>query len=211
MWYWAGRSACSVRASRRTTRIRVTSRYSSRSASSRGRLRVPDGIAHRFKDSPALCAIANRFAGLEHPPAGPLITRFAPSPTGELHLGHVAHALWLWGVADVLGAKVLVRMEDHDRSRCRPEYERSILDDLAWLGFAPDAVSLASLARHPSDFRQSDTPEIYEAAFEQLRRSTEVYGCTCTRSRMDTPDVVMASDGIPGHAAGSRSSWKGST
>jgi glutamyl/glutaminyl-tRNA synthetase len=87
-----------------------------------------------------------------------MITRFAPSPTGELHLGHVLHALWVWRVAAERGAKVLIRMEDHDRTRCRPEYELSILEDLEWLGFVPDAISRSSLNSRPSPYRQSDNP-----------------------------------------------------
>ena len=116
----------------------------------------------------------------------PFITRFAPSPTGELHLGHVAHALCVWGVARELNATVLIRMEDHDRTRCRLEYERSILADLDWLGFMPDPVSRASLESSPSAFRQSDHPERYADAFAQLQRVTDVYGCTCTRTMMET-------------------------
>ena len=61
-------------------------------------------------------------------------TRFAPAPTGWLHLGHVLNAEYVWSS----GADVVIRIEDHDRERCRPEYERAILDDLDWLGFAPD-------------------------------------------------------------------------
>jgi glutamyl-Q tRNA(Asp) synthetase len=118
--------------------------------------------------------------------SGRLITRFAPSPTGELHLGHVAHALWVWGVARDLDATVLIRMEDHDRTRCGREYERSILTDLDWLGFVPDAASRASLERSPSPFRQSDHPERYAEAFATLQRVTDVYGCTCTRAMMET-------------------------
>ncbi|MES2124227.1 MAG: glutamate--tRNA ligase family protein [Gemmatimonadota bacterium] len=116
------------------------------------------------------------------------MTRFAPSPTGELHLGHVAHILWLWGVAETLDARVLIRMEDHDRGRCRPEFERSILDDLRWLGFEGDRASTRSLDDHPSAFRQSDTPERYAVAFELLRSVTDVYGCTCTRSLLGPAD-----------------------
>lgn len=114
------------------------------------------------------------------------VTRFAPSPTGELHLGHVAHALWVWRAARDLEAIVLIRMEDHDRTRCRPEFERSILADLDWLGFVPDAVSRASLDTSPSEFRQSDHPDRYAEAFARLQRVTEVYGCTCTRAMMET-------------------------
>ena len=114
------------------------------------------------------------------------ITRFAPSPTGELHLGHVLHAWWVWTIARQQNATVLLRMEDHDRTRCRPEFERSILQDLDWLGFVPDALSRASLDSSPSAFRQSDHPERYAAAFETLRQVTDVYGCTCTRAMMET-------------------------
>ncbi len=77
-------------------------------------------------------------------------------------------------------------MEDHDRHRCRPEYERSILADLDWLGFVPDAVSRASLDSSPSAFRQSDHPDRYAEAFAGLQRVTDVYGCTCTRAMMET-------------------------
>ena len=49
-------------------------------------------------------------------------TRYAPAPTGYLHLGHVANAIWVWGLARRTGAAVLLRIEDHDRTRCRPEY-----------------------------------------------------------------------------------------
>jgi glutamyl-tRNA synthetase/glutamyl-Q tRNA(Asp) synthetase len=111
-------------------------------------------------------------------------TRFAPSPTGELHLGHVAHATWLWETAKRHNAEVIVRMEDHDRLRCTADYEQSILADLDWLGFEPTADSLSSLASSPSALRQSDHPERYERAFAALCQVTEVYGCTCTRSML---------------------------
>ena len=70
-------------------------------------------------------------------PSGPLsslpvrpATRFAPSPTGYLHLGHVANAVWTWGIARAAGGTVLLRIEEHDRGRCRPEYEQAIREDL---------------------------------------------------------------------------------
>ena len=66
------------------------------------------------------------------------MTRFAPAPTGWLHLGHVLNALYVWNTARAAGCRVMLRIEDHDRERCRPEYERGILDDLDWLGFVPD-------------------------------------------------------------------------
>lgn len=113
------------------------------------------------------------------------ITRFAPSPTGELHLGHAAHLLWVWGIARALEGTILLRMEDHDRGRCRREYERSILDDLHWLGLSPDLPDLDTFASpDPSPWRQSDCPDVYSEALETLRGVTAVYGCDCTRSTM---------------------------
>lgn len=111
-------------------------------------------------------------------------TRFAPSPTGELHLGHVLHASVLWETAARFGAQVPIRIEDHDRSRSTAAFEASIIDDIAWLGFHPEAPSLASLRSHPSPWRQSDHPERYQAAFERLRERGLLYGCTCTRAEL---------------------------
>ena len=68
----------------------------------------------------------------------PPVTRFAPSPTGYLHLGHVVNAIYVWGIARARGGRVLLRIEDHDRLRCRPEYEDALLEDLDWLGFEAD-------------------------------------------------------------------------
>lgn len=109
------------------------------------------------------------------PAAGvPLVTRFAPSPTGYLHLGHVVNAICVWGIAQVVGARVVLRLEDHDRVRCRPDYERALLEDLDWLGFAPDE------GRHPL-IRQCDRGDIYEEALSRLRRAHHVYSCRCSR------------------------------
>jgi len=58
-------------------------------------------------------------------------TRYAPAPTGFLHLGHVANALWVWGSARLAGAAVLLRIEDHDRQRSREAFDAAILEDLA--------------------------------------------------------------------------------
>jgi glutamyl/glutaminyl-tRNA synthetase len=113
-------------------------------------------------------------------PSAPL-TRFAPSPTGFLHLGHVANAVWVWGVVRALGGRVLLRIEDHDRGRCRPEYERAALDDLEWLGLTPDLGPSAELRGGPSPFRQSDCGGTYADALERLGRTAHVYACDCSR------------------------------
>ncbi len=105
-----------------------------------------------------------------------VVTRFAPSPTGYLHLGHVAHMIYVWGVANALGGKVLLRIEDHDRGRCRPEYERAMFEDMEWLGFEPDNQVGAA-----SPYRQSDSEAVYREALARLREGREVYRCTCSR------------------------------
>jgi glutamyl-tRNA synthetase/glutamyl-Q tRNA(Asp) synthetase len=101
-------------------------------------------------------------------------TRYAPAPTGFLHLGHVANALWVWGTAGLSGAEVLLRIEDHDRQRSRAAFAEALLEDLRWLGFAADAGPV----------RQTD-PEAraaYEAALARLSDDGLVYRCGCTRS-----------------------------
>ncbi len=113
------------------------------------------------------------------------VTRFAPSPTGELHLGHVLHMEWLWSAAAASGAKVIVRSEDHDRTRATPEYERMILADMEWLGYLPEEESLASLGSGlPSPYRQSDCPDRYHHAVARLAGLGLVYHCDCTRSML---------------------------
>ena len=113
-------------------------------------------------------------------PPSPL-TRFAPSPTGYLHLGHVANAIYVWGIAGSLGGRVLLRLEDHDRGRCRPEYEAALLDDLAWLGLEPDQGSLEKLRAGTSIWRQSDCGEIYASAVSRLAAEASVFVCDCSR------------------------------
>lgn len=108
---------------------------------------------------------------------GSPVTRFAPSPTGYLHLGHVVNAIYVWGIARALGARVLLRLEDHDRIRSRPAFERALLEDLDWLGFVPDA------GRDPVR-RQSDDPAAYATARDALRRTHHVYACGCSRKEI---------------------------
>ncbi len=113
-------------------------------------------------------------------------TRFAPAPTGRLHLGHLANAIFVWGLARRSGARVLLRIEDHDRQRCRPEYEAALLADLDRLGIAADEPSTGELRSGPSSFRQSDNGAVYEAALRQLAAATVVYACDCSRATFAT-------------------------
>ncbi len=109
-------------------------------------------------------------------------TRFAPAPTGRLHLGHLANAIYVWGLARRAGGRVILRIEDHDRQRCRPEYEAALLDDLDRLGIAADEPSTDDLRAGPSPYRQSDGASVYAAAVDRLSNVTEVYACECSRS-----------------------------
>jgi glutamyl-tRNA synthetase/glutamyl-Q tRNA(Asp) synthetase len=110
-----------------------------------------------------------------------LITRFAPAPTGWLHLGHVLNAVYVWDFARTHEGRVLLRIEDHDRERCRPEYEAGILDDLDWLGFVPDIHPTNCFRSGSCAGRQSDRSDVYLAALENLRAQGLVYACECTR------------------------------
>lgn len=103
-----------------------------------------------------------------------MVTRFAPAPTGFLHLGHVVNAVYVWGIARAQGGRVLLRIEDHDRKRSRTEYEKALLEDLDWLGFVPDEPLV----------RQSERGQRYEAALDHLRAQGLVYACECSRSEI---------------------------
>lgn len=102
------------------------------------------------------------------------ITRFAPSPTGYLHLGHAFSAMTAWRAAREAGGRFLLRIEDIDRTRCKPEFETAILEDLAWLGIT-----------HDGDVRrQSDHFPDYAAALDRLRADGLVYRCFKTRKEI---------------------------
>jgi glutamyl-tRNA synthetase/glutamyl-Q tRNA(Asp) synthetase len=138
--------------------------------------------------------------------AVPPTTRFAPAPTGRLHLGHLANALYVWGLARRFGGRVLLRIEDHDRQRCRPEHERALLDDLDRLGLAADEPSTPELRAGPSPYRQSDNAPAYAAALGLLAGVTEVYACDCSRATFarwaEEHGRPWLGDGCPGGCRG---------
>jgi glutamyl-tRNA synthetase/glutamyl-Q tRNA(Asp) synthetase len=109
------------------------------------------------------------------------LTRFAPAPTGFLHLGHVVNAIYVWGVTGARRGRVLLRVEDHDRERCRPEYERALLDDLDWLGFAPDVYPTNAFRQGACESRQRERYAIYQHALDDLTARGLAYGCACSR------------------------------
>jgi glutamyl-tRNA synthetase/glutamyl-Q tRNA(Asp) synthetase len=128
-------------------------------------------------------------------PPDPL-TRFAPAPTGWLHLGHALNARTVWSVAHALGGRVLLRIEDHDRERSRREFEVGILGDLDWLGFAPDVYPTREYRAGRCPGRQSDREPIYREAVEILRGKGLLYACECTRREIA---VTENRTGPPGH------------
>jgi len=100
------------------------------------------------------------------------VTRFAPSPTGPLHLGHAYSAILAHDMARAAGGRFLLRMEDTDLERCRPEYDALIQEDLAWLGLGWDGPIL----------RQSSQIPGYNTRLEALEDRGFLYPCSCTRS-----------------------------
>ncbi len=126
-------------------------------------------------------------------PAAPT-TRFAPAPTGLLHLGHLVNALYVWGIARASGGRVLLRIEDHDRQRSLRAHEAALLDDLERLGLLPDTPPLDTLRAGRSAYRQSDDPAPYEAAAEVLRAQGRVYACDCPRAAV----LAWRGPGCPG-------------
>lgn len=103
----------------------------------------------------------------------PANLRFAPSPTGRLHIGNIRTALYNWIEARRSGGRFLLRLDDTDRERSTQEFADGIVEDLEWLGIAPDAV-----------FRQSDHLEAYDTIAEHLRKEGSLYPC------YETPDEI---------------------
>ena len=101
-----------------------------------------------------------------------ITTRFAPSPTGMLHLGHACVALDAWGRARRAGGRFLLRIEDIDAGRCRPEYTKAALEDLRWLGLDWDGPPRVQ-SRHLPEYRRS---------LDHLQSESLLYPCFCTRA-----------------------------
>ncbi|MDQ4087992.1 MAG: tRNA glutamyl-Q(34) synthetase GluQRS, partial [Pseudomonadota bacterium] len=111
------------------------------------------------------------------------VTRFAPSPTGRLHLGHAYSALLAHDFARQRGGTFLLRIEDIDRSRSRAEFVDAILEDLLWLGLQWDGEIVY----------QSERLDLYAAALERLKARGLVYPCFCTRSAIAAEIAASAS------------------
>lgn len=118
------------------------------------------------------------------------MTRFAPSPTGLLHLGHAYSALMAWNLAQNSQGQFLLRIEDIDRTRCRPEYTAALFKDLKWLG-----VTWEEPVR-----QQSEHLEEYSSVAQQMWQSGLLYPCFCSRSEILRE--IEAAGGAPHGADG---------
>lgn len=117
-----------------------------------------------------------------------VFTRFAPSPTGDLHLGHAYSAIYAHDVARSAGGRFIVRIEDIDAGRCRDEFVARQLEDLAWLGLSWEEPVIRQSVRMP----------VYVAALKRLEALGVTYPCFCTRREIR--DEIAAAGGAP-HAA----------
>ena len=122
--------------------------------------------------------------------SGAATTRFAPSPTGLLHLGHAVAAIVAHDLARQSGGRFHLRIDDIDTARCRREFELAIYEDLQWLGLVWD----------PAVRRQSDCLAEYEAALNRLRSQGLIYPCFCTRREIQAE--VLRSQHAPHGAEG---------
>ena len=123
--------------------------------------------------------------------------RFAPSPSGRMHLGNVYTALLSWLLVKKAGGSWLLRIEDLDRQRCKRVFAEQLLDDLRWLGLTWD--------EGPADaddmqYRQSARTCLYERAFDTLREQGIVYDCFCRRADLLAATAPHAGDGTPVYA-----------
>jgi glutamyl-tRNA synthetase len=129
-------------------------------------------------------------------PRRPTVGRLAPSPTGGLHLGHARSFLLAWLAARSVGGRIILRIEDLDATRVRPEARSEAIDDLRWLGFDWDE----------GPFIQSERMGSYAAALERLKALDAIYPCTCTRAEVSraasAPHAEDEGPAYPGTCAG---------
>ena len=115
-----------------------------------------------------------------------VVTRFAPSPTGTLHVGNIRTALHNYLLAAKHGGQFLLRIDDTDLERSKEEHVASIVADLNWLGLIPNAV-----------YRQSERFEVYESEFEKLKEAGRVYACYETPEELDLRRKILLGRGLP--------------
>ncbi|MDC0948012.1 tRNA glutamyl-Q(34) synthetase GluQRS [Gammaproteobacteria bacterium] len=109
----------------------------------------------------------------------PRVGRYAPSPTGRLHIGNVATAVFSWLQMRLVGGRFILRIEDLDAQRSRAMFERAIVEDLTWLGIDWDEGP--GLPAAQGSWRQSERSTDYQHALERIARARRLYACGCSR------------------------------
>src|SRR5215471_2501333 len=130
----------------------------------------------------------------------PPVTRFAPSPTGELHLGNARTALFNYLLARQSGGRFLLRIEDTDAERSRDALTAALMADLRWLGMDWDAGPDREDACGP--YRQSERAPLYARYFAALERAGAVYSCFCTPAELELTRRALLASGRPPRYAG---------
>ena len=121
------------------------------------------------------------------------VGRFAPSPSGRIHLGNLLCCLLAWLSARQKGGKVVLRIEDLDIARCKRPYAEQMIEDLCWLGLTWDEGP--GVGGPDGPYYQSERTALYEQALEKLERMGLVYPCYCTRAELHAASAPHRSDG----------------
>ena len=121
------------------------------------------------------------------------VGRYAPSPSGRMHLGNLCCCLLAWLSAKSKGGKIVLRVEDLDAGRCPRAFAGLLEADLAWLGIPPDEGGSAGGPAAP--YYQSERSEIYRAYYDKLAAAGLVYPCFCSRSQLHAADAPHREDG----------------
>lgn len=123
----------------------------------------------------------------------PIRGRFAPSPSGRMHLGNVFSALLAWLSVKSRGGEMILRIEDLDRARCKDEYITALLDDLAFLGLSFDNLETSDAV--DKRYRQSTRTPLYAQTLQKLDACGLVYPCYCSRDELHAVNAPHAADG----------------
>ena len=129
---------------------------------------------------------------MEHGPVG----RFAPSPSGRMHLGNAFSCLLAWLSVRSKGGEMVLRLEDLDPDRCRPAYSRQLEEDLRWLGLDWDRGGLED----DPTYCQSNCSDLYAQALTALKQKGLLYPCFCSRGELHAASAPHRSDGVPIYA-----------
>ena len=121
------------------------------------------------------------------------VGRFAPSPSGRIHLGNILCCLLAWLSVRQKDGRVLLRIEDLDTARCPRRYSRQMLEDLHWLGLDWDEGPEAGGPQE--SYYQSERTAVYEAALRRLEQQGLVYPCFCTRAELHAASAPHREDG----------------